>query len=59
MAEWHGLGNGRVSSRPPGVSIAFINRKITDEDRRAREARRKIEELAERKREERQMEGDW
>ena len=59
MAEWRGLGNGRVSSLPPGVSIRNINRKITDDDRRAREARRKVEAIEERKREERLREGDW
>ena len=48
-----------AKSRAPGESYRIINRKITDEDRAAREARRKIEAVEERTREERLREGDW
>ena len=59
MAEWRGLGGGRFSSRAPGVSIVRVNKNVTEEQRRAREARQRIEELEERRRIEREREGDW
>ena len=45
--------------RAPGESYRIINRAITDDDRRRREARMRIEELEERRRIERDREGDW
>ena len=45
--------------RAPGESIQSVNRNVTDEQRRARETRRKIEQLEERRRIEREREGDW
>ena len=45
--------------RAPGESYRIINRAITDDDRRRREARMRIEELEERRRQEREREGDW
>ena len=59
MAEWRGQHGGQFSFRPAGESIQRINRNVTDEQRRAREARRKVEELEERRRIEREREGDW
>ena len=50
MAEWRGLGTGQVSFGPPGESIIRINKNVTPEQRRARETRRKIEQLEERRR---------
>ena len=48
---------GRV--RPPGVSIASINRSLTDDDRKRAAARRRIEVLAERQELLRRLDGDW
>ena len=59
MAEWRGLGAGRFTSRPPGESIVRVNRTVTEEQRRAREVRQRIDQLEERRRIEREREGDW
>ena len=56
---FRGEGGGRFSPRAPGESYRIINRAITDEQRRARELRQRIEAVEERKREERLREGDW
>ena len=48
-----------LSTRAPGVSLRLINSRITDEDRRWRERRRRIEAIEERRRVEREREGDW
>ena len=45
--------------RAPGESILRVNKHVTDEQRRARVARRKVEEIEERRRIERDREGDW
>ena len=59
MAVWRGLGTGQITFRPPGESIIRINRNVSPEQRRARELRRRVDEIEERKREERFREGDW
>ena len=46
-------------ARKPGESILFVNKNVTAEQRRAREVRRRIEQLEERRRQEREREGDW
>ena len=48
-----------AKSRKPGESYRIINRAITDDDRRRREARQRVEEIEERRRIERDREGDW
>ena len=45
--------------RAPGESILRVNKNVTDEQRRARELRQRIDAIEERKREERLREGDW
>lgn len=46
-------------SRAPGESVRQINAAQTDEARRRGETRRRVEAIAERRRLEREMEGDW
>ena len=56
---FHGSHGTRFSPRAPGVSLRIINKAISDDDRKRREARRRIEELEERRRIEREREGNW
>ena len=59
LTPFRGEGGGRFSPRAPGESLRIVNRAITDDDRRRRQARQKVEAVEERKREERLREGDW